>query len=73
MLYAVIVNDNQDYSMSWTGNYAGFSCTIKGLYTTLEQAFEHTNYPDYEIKEIPLNQEIDILLGGCMEYHEDDY
>lgn len=72
-MFAIIVNDDNDYSMSYTGNYAGFSCKIKGLYTTKEDALKNANYKDYEIIEIPINEKIDILLGGNIAYHKDDY
>lgn len=73
-MYLVIVNDDNDYSMSWTGNYAGFSCKAKGLYSVKQDAEEIAkHYEDSKVIEIPLNKKIDILLGGCIKYHSDDY
>ena len=72
-MFAIIVNDDKDYSMSWTGNYAGFSCRIKGLYSTEELALQNAHFENYDIIEIPIDKEIDILLGGDISYHTDDY
>ena len=37
-VYVIVVENCDDYSASWTGNYPGYSLTIKGIYSTEEKA-----------------------------------
>ena len=72
-IYLIIRVDDQDYSMSWTGNYAGYSVRFYGAYTDKEQADSIAENVNAEVYEYTMNQEYNELLGGCTygEYDDD--
>lgn len=82
-IYLVIVSDVNDYSISWTGNYPGFSCKCYGAFSTENKASEVAErLENSEIYGIPIDT-IDsdgesifsraTFIQGVFDSNDDDY
>ena len=83
MIYLVIVNNTDDYSVSWTGNYRGFSSKCYGAFTNEDEALDLAElFEEAEVRAIPLNKidtdgeeiyPIITFIQGMYKNHSDDY